>query len=64
MSEFAKVETDKLPELKLMLESYLRGIKDTFSIFEDVHQKSVELYNHKIYLINTEIDNRKLLKDE
>ena len=56
MNEFEGKPKETLKSLKIALESYLRGVTDTFDIMKDVHERSVKLYQQKISDCQKEID--------
>lgn len=58
MSEFKHISDDILSHMRNNLWSYLRGIEDTFKLYEDIYNRSKKLYEEKIKICEEEIKER------
>jgi hypothetical protein len=55
---FEQHTLENLKVLRVALKSYLQGVEDTQKLMDDLWKKSVELYNHKLYLCDEAIKSK------
>lgn len=57
-NEFEDHTIENLKVLRIALNSYLQGVLDTQKLMEDIWQKSIDLYEHKLALCDIAIKNK------